>query len=264
MKTYKLATIAITLSGALVLGGCPKDSDSLSAEDYDDIAVAMGSLVANPSGGDIGSIEDSLDVTSGTAPQAKAVEGASAEVSFVRNGLTYEYLADCFDADATTPSACSEATTDTAAVAVAWTGNLDLPRYKATITRSGEWTFSDLQSGTTVLNGQGNFDIESSFEAIYRPVTKELALSYQADYDDVTIDQATRQVTSGLVTYEISGSRSVTRGDNTRDGAFSLVAEVEFDGAGNASLLLDGSRSYVINLANGTVIERSGSISVGD
>lgn len=253
MKAYTIVTTAIALSGALALAGCLQQEDALTDEDYDDVAVAVGSLVANPSGGELGSFQDGLDMTQSTDARANAVEGASGHEVIVRAGLTYEYFVDCLDADGLVQSVCNAATTDSAALAVSWSGSLVLPNYQGSITRTGEWTLSGLQSGTAELNGQGNFDLESHFQAIYRPVTKDLVLSYQANYNKVLIDMASKTVQSGDITYQISGSRSVTRGDNNRSGEFSLTADVSFDGAGNATLVLDGNRSYTINLATGTV-----------
>ena len=252
MKAYTIATTAIALSGALALAGCLQQDDALTDEDYDDVAVAVGSLVANPSGGELGSFQDSLDMTQ-SSKDANAVEGASGHEVIIRAGLTYEYFVDCLDAAGTVQSVCDAATTDSAALAVSWSGSLELPTYQGSIARTGEWTLSGLQSGTAELNGQGNFDLESHFQAIYRPVTKDLVLSYQANYNAVQIDMASRTVQSGDITYQISGSRSVTRGDVNRSGEFSLVADVSFDGAGNATLVLDGTRSYTINLSTGAV-----------
>ena len=56
MKTYALIP-ALAFSTALVFGGCLQNDDDLTQEDYDDIATAVGSLVANSSGGELGSIQ---------------------------------------------------------------------------------------------------------------------------------------------------------------------------------------------------------------
>lgn len=256
MKTHTLTTTttAIALTGALALAGCLQQDDALTDEDYDDVAVAVGSLVANPSGGELGSFQDGLDMTQNPkSADANAVEGASGHEVIIRAGLTYEYFIDCLDADGAIQSACSAFTTDSATLGVAWSGSLELPNYQGSITRTGEWTMSNLQSGTAELNGQGSFDLESHFQAIYRPVTKDLVLSYEATYDNVLIDMIGKTVQSGNITYEVSGSRSVTRGDINRDSEFSLTADVSFDGNGNATLVLDGNRNYTINLATGTV-----------
>ena len=254
MTTHKLFSASLTLASALALAGCPQDNDAMTSEDYDDVAVAVGSLVANSSGGELGSIEDSLGLVEGSGTSAKSVDGSGAHEIYVRAGLTYEYLADCQDAAGNSLTPCDE-TTDSAAVSVSWSGDLDLPNYEASITRTGEWTLTGLQSETAELNGSGSFAVESHFEALYRPVTKDLVVNYNATYEAVTIDTATKRATGGNITYEISGSRNVQRGESSRDGEFDATAEVSFDDAGNAILVIDGSRTYNVDVNTGDVTE---------
>ena len=197
---------------------------------------------------------DSIDLSQGAASDSfKAVEGASAHERFERAGLTYEYFVDCLDASGSVQTVCDPATTDSAGVAVSWSGALNLPNYQASITRTGEWTLTGLQSNTAEFNGNGSFDIESHFQAIYRPVTKDLFLSYEANYDKIQIDMVNRQVVSGSISYAISGSREVMRGNATRSGEFSVTVDITFNAPGSASLVIDGSRSYTVDLNNGAV-----------
>ncbi|MCG8416976.1 MAG: hypothetical protein MJE77_03405 [Proteobacteria bacterium] len=252
---FLIPTSAALFFGLSALAGCPGDNDALTQDDYDDVAVAVGSLVANPSGGESGSIDDSINLVKGTASASKAVEGESAHETYRRAGLTYEYVVDCVDAAGNVQSACDRATTGAASIAVNWTGNLDLPAYQALVTRTGEWTLAGLQSATAELSGAGSFDVECHFQALYRPVMKDLVLSYNAQYQAVAIDMATGRITGGTIRYQIDGQRSVRRGESDRDSEFSTVAEVTFDGSGSARLILDSSRSYTIDLATGQVDE---------
>ena len=255
MKTFQLVSTTFALSSVLALAGCPKDNSAMTAEDYDDVAVAMGSLIANSSGGEMGSVTDSIELSQGSGSSLKAVTGVSAHEVIIRAGLTYEYFVDCLDTAGATQTACDPATTNSASIAVNWRGDLAVPRYSASITRTGEWTLTGLQTAEAELNGTGSFDLVSHFEALNRPVTKDLSLSYNAEYSAVKVDLATKLVTSGSITYEIQGSRNVERPLGNRAGEFSLDAEVTFDGAGNATLVLDTSRSYTINLTTGAVAQ---------
>ncbi|WP_428262028.1 hypothetical protein [Haliangium sp.] len=259
MNTPKLLSASL-LSLTVTLGACAAQNDvELTNEDYDDIAVGIGSLVAMPGGGgEVGSMADaSATATSGSLLDVElgvaSAEGSSAHEVVIRAGLEYEYLVDCFDADGAAQDACGELT-DSAAVSLSWSGELDTPRYDATITRAGEWSLTGLQGDTAELNGTGSFDASASFTALYRDVSRSLELSYDAQYQGVLIDTATHQVVGGSISYSVQGERTVQRGDRERNGTFSLDAEVSFSADGAATLVLDGTRSYQINVITGAVV----------
>lgn len=253
MKTTSfLVAATMTLSSVFTLG-CRKDT--VDDETYDDVAVAVGSLVANDSGGEVGSMNESVALSGGQEISAFV---AAAKRQVVRAGLSYEYDLTCFDAAGTEQAACDAATTDSADVSVTWSGSLDLPRYDSSINRTGQWSLSGLLGDITSLNGTGTFAIDSSFEAMYRPVTRTLSLDYQAEYDEVQIDRANERIVGGTIHYSIEGQRDVQRGERTREGSFSIDAVVTFDGTGVATVTLDGSRTYTVNLGTGAVAESDG------
>lgn len=251
MKTtsFVFAT-TMTLSSIFALG-C-RAQDKVEDETYDDVAVAVGSLVANSSGGEVGSMNESIALSSGQELRAMV---AAAKSQVVRAGLTYEYDLTCFDAAGAEQAACDAATTESADVSVTWSGSLDLPRYDSSINRTGQWSLSGLQSDIASLNGTGTFAIDSSFEAMYRPVTRVLSLDYQADYDEVQIDRVNERIVGGTIRYSIEGERDVQRGERTREGSFNIEALVSFDGSGAATVTLDGSRTYTVDLGTGEVTE---------
>ncbi|ACY16169.1 hypothetical protein [Haliangium ochraceum] len=250
MKRIFSTTLTLC-SLSLLLGACGGD-DELSNEDYDDIAVGVGSLVAVPGGegGETGSLNDVLEasISAGTS----AAEGASSVEIVVHAGVSYEYRLDCYDAAGALQDACG-ADTDSAEASVDWSGELDTPSYDASIMRVGDWSLSGLQSDTAVFSGTGSFDIETSFSAMYRDVERTLSLSYDASYDDITIDIASRRVTGGAIHYNIDGARYDERGARTKEIEFAVTADLSFTGDGEALLVLDGSRSYVVDLDTGAV-----------
>jgi hypothetical protein len=249
MKTHSLLSASL-ISLALTAGACAQQSE-LSGEDYDDIAMGVGTLVATPGGGgEAGAMGDATTVAS--EGQAELIEGSGAVEIVVRAGLSYEYRADCFDAAGAEQASCGE-TTDSANVSVSWTGELDTPRYDATIMRVGEWSITGLQSATATLAGSGSFEVDSEFQAMYRDVTRSMRLSYDAEYDGVQIDTETRQAVGGSIRYAVQGERFVQRGSAEKDIEFTVDAEVTFQADGSATLVLDGSRSYTINTATGVV-----------
>ncbi|HWN71779.1 MAG TPA: hypothetical protein VNM90_29275 [Haliangium sp.] len=253
MKTNSLLSASL-ISFTLAAGACAQQSE-LSNEDYDDVAMGVGTLVATPGGGgEAGAMSDATTVAS--EGQAGLIDGSGAIEIVVRAGLSYEYRADCFDAAGAEQDACGEAT-DRADVSVSWTGELDTARYDATVMRVGEWSISGLQSATATLTGSGSFEVDSEFQAMYRDVTRSLHLSYDAEYDSVQIDTETRQAVGGTIHYAVRGERFVQRGSAEKDVELSVDAEVTFHADGTATLVLDGSRSYSIDIATGTVVSAS-------
>jgi hypothetical protein len=250
MKTTSLLSVSL-ISFTFTIGACAQQSE-LSGEDYDDIAMGVGSLVATPGGGgEAGAMGDATTVAS--EGQAELIEGTGAVEIVVRAGLSYEYRADCFDAAGAELAACGE-TTDSANVSVSWSGELDTPRYDASIVRVGEWSLTGLQSATATLTGAGSFEVDSEFQAMYRDVTRSMHLSYDAEYDSVQIDTETRQAVGGSIRYAVEGERFVQRGSVEKDIEFSVQAEVTFQADGSATLVLDGARSYAIDTETGLVV----------
>jgi hypothetical protein len=249
MKTHSLLSASLIFT--LTAGACAQQSQ-LSNEDYDDIAMGVGTLVATPGGGgEAGAMGDATTVAS--EGSAELVEGSGAIEIVVRAGLSYEYRADCFDAAGAEQESCGEAT-DSADVSVSWSGELDTLHYDASVMRVGEWSITGLQSATATLNGSGSFEVNSEFQAIYRDVTRSLHLSYDAEYDGVQIDTETRQAVGGSIHYAVEGERFVQQGSTEKDIEFSVDAEVTFQADGSATLVLDGSHSYTIDTATGVVV----------
>lgn len=249
MKTTSLFSASLL---SLSLAACAQQQSELSNEDYDDIAAGVGAMVAMPGGGgEVGSFEDAVSTATDDS-SGSAIEGLGAHEIVVRAGLTYEYRVECFDADGIELEVCGEGT-DSATISVSWSGDIDTPRFDASIDRSGEWSLSGLQSDTAVIAGNGSFEVSSEFQAIYRDVTRSMRFSYDAEYRDVQVDTETYQAIGGSIAYRIEGERNAQNGDNERQLSFSVEAEVTFHADGTATMVLDSEHSYRIDLSSGQV-----------
>jgi hypothetical protein len=224
-----------------------------SDEDYDDVATSVGALTASDSGGDVGAMGDAVEASQGQAPEGTTAEG-SGSFSGARGGLEYEYALTCSDASGAVLASC-DGTTDLAHLTVDWSGELHLARFDASLARSGDWTLSAIQSETPVLNGVGSFDASTSFQALWRDETRTMDLEYDANYDGVELSKALRRPVGGTATFNVHVER--TRETSRRDveAEFDIEAVVTFTDAGTANLVLDGSRSYVVNLTDGSVAQ---------
>lgn len=245
--------ISKVLVGSLVIGlaapslGC---NTAPTDEDYDDVAQAVGALVANDSGGEVGSMEDASELSRGDTPEGFT---ASGEGSYEgkRLGLHYEYTLRCFDETGAEQSACDD-TTDVANLVVSWGGELTLPRYQGSIARDGNWTLRDLQTDVARFEGQGSFEVHSELQTLSGG-ERSFHLTYDATYDDIRYSRPDRKFLGGTIRYDVHAERTRERGGRDVEVELDVEAVVTFEGDGTAKLVLDGERTYRVDLAKGTV-----------
>jgi hypothetical protein len=249
MRRYTCVSLFVGLCLSVVTGCSPEKK--YTDEDYDDVATAVGALVGTDSTGETSSMEDAEEISTGHADSDLAQMG---EDSWQGNraGLTYSYDVTCQDAQGLRLASCDD-TTDSANLVLAWNGSLDLPRYDASVDRTGDWTLSGLQSDTAVFNGTGSFDVETEFTAWFRPVTRSFELDYDASYDNVTFDRIGRQFTSGTIHYDVNALRTVTHEGERSETAIDVAVDIEFIGNGQARINVDGVRDYDLDLSSGQV-----------
>jgi hypothetical protein len=234
-----------------VAAGC-SDSDKASEADYDDVAQALSVGVAtNNSGGDIGSLQDSASIAVGT-PTLGITVSASGEFVGNRLGVDYDYSVACSDAAGTALDRCG-ANTDSAKVAIKWSGELAIPNLSASVARDGHWDLSEIQSGTVQVDGDGHFDLDVQFTALFRDVTRHYSLSYDATYDGVQVRRLPAGVVGGTVSYSVKAERmaSGTRGDS--EASFDMDAALTFGSNASAMLTLDGKYQYAVDTSSGQI-----------
>lgn len=255
MLRKRIAGLVAIISIAVWIGGCEQQP---SDEEYDDVAVAVGGLVANNSGGEVGSMSDCAALAQGQMPAGMTVETGGAVVG-LRTGLEYAYGVTCLDASGTTLELCDD-TTDSAQLTVSWTGELDLSAlgavgYSYTIDRQGDWTLSGLQTGEAELNGQGSFDVVSRYAAFLGMISEEFSLDYAASYNAVRIDEL-GVIRSGQIVYDVQVHAESGTWVSSSETDLSMQAIVTFDAEGQATLEMDGHRAYDLDLVTGSVTVR--------
>lgn len=242
----------ILLAAAIAAPGCAA-KDEPTEQDYNDVAQALGSMVAgNGSEGEVAEMGTVLNISAGDMPEGLTLSG-SGSVQGQRGSLDYSFSIDCLDANGDAQAQCDEST-DSAAVAVDWSGAIDWATFDASVSRDGNWTLTDIQSGTAVFNGEGNFSFDSEFMSLDGQRTRTFSLDYAANYDDILIDVATHQLQGGTASYSISAARTGSNQFRDVEAEFDIDAVLTFNGDGSATLVLDGSHSYQLDLNNGIVI----------
>lgn len=233
---------------ALAVTGC-QQNDQPTQQDYNDVAVSVGTLVAG-SGGELTSIQDSVGTALGEIPAGLSANG-SGQLEGTRGGLRFSYEVTCAGADGATMAVCDE-TTDSASLIVDLSGNFDGDYFQFEISRTGAWQVTGLQSGVAVFTGEGTFDVSIATQSLDGQRERSFDLAYAASYD-IEWDMVAARVIEGTITYDVHAERHVDGRRGSADAVFDISAEVIFDSSGSARLVLDGSHSYDIDINSGLV-----------
>ncbi len=246
MKYLALLSLSLVSSVA-----CSTTNDHTATQDeLDDVAQQMASTTApGGGGGEVGSMSDSMTLALGGSLPGFTLAG-SGMLTGTHGGLTYSYGITCKDASGATLPACSSLT-NSADVDLMWSGTLALPNFTASVTRNGNWSLIGLQTSQATISGNGSFTFDASVTSIFRASTSTYHLSYDAMYDAVLIDTATKLAVGGDVKYTIDGQH--TTGGATSQ--FSIDADLAFHADGTATLTLDGSHEYTLDLSTGVVVK---------
>jgi hypothetical protein len=251
----------ITLSLSIV--ACSSSSSPTTpatSADYDDAAQTIGASTATTSGssvqaGEVLAMADSVSISLGRLPLG-FLRAGDGRIHGNRMGIDHSFAVTCKDATGATLAQCDK-TTDSATVEVQFSGDIKTPNLTASIDRQGSWTITGLQSATATLNGDSSFSLDTSLMSIFRQgVTSAFTLDATAAYAAITVATADHQVTGGKATFDLKTHRTVTgtdMGSHDVDKTVDIHADLTFNGDGTATLVLDGTHTFTINLKNGRV-----------
>jgi hypothetical protein len=251
MKHINRITL-ITLGS--VVAAC-SSTNKPTPEQYDDTAQAIGSTTATSGGGgDVASMSDSVNLALGTMPLGFSLAG-DGHIQGNRLGVNYSYAISCKSLAGVVLAKC-DPTTNEASVDVAWSGSLQSANVDAAVTRGGKWTVTGLQTDTATFSGDSNFSFDATLRSIFRPgVTATYSFDASASYDAVRIATRERQVVDGSASFDLSAHSMVTgAGKDNVDATFDIQAALTFHADHTATLLLDGSQRYTIDLGTGVVV----------
>jgi hypothetical protein len=126
---------------------------------------------------------------------------------------------------------------------------LALTGLSATVVRHGSWDLTGVSTGTATFSGTGSFSLDAHFMSLFRNAQASASLSYDATYASVTYDEAAHAITGGTVHYTVSASHMSSSTSGSSGGSFAMDAVLTFGPNGTATLVLDGSHTYLINAA---------------
>jgi hypothetical protein len=247
---------SVSLAGVAVLGslGCSGSGTGRATRaDYDNVAQTTAALLIQASGGgDVGSMYDSASIAVGIMPLGVTANGA-ASFGDVHAGLDYSLTVSCTDTSGAALPACGRKTNDARAT-VAWSGDLTLPDFTATVSRQGTWTLTGVQTGTATFNGASSFELTAQFTSVFSGAQANVDLTYTASYSAVTYSTLAHHATGGSIDYTVVASGAASGPTAQGAGNFAVNAQVVFNPDGSATLTLDGTYQYKV-LAGGIIIK---------
>ncbi|MBA3819415.1 MAG: hypothetical protein H0X17_11025 [Deltaproteobacteria bacterium] len=238
---------------ALIAGCASNNNIDVSDEEYDDVAMSLAStLQPAGGGGELGAMVDVGAIARGGMPAGFAPDGeGSLQGSHL--GLAYRYALECRDANNRPVRPCDVRTAN-ADARVMWSGLLDLPNLVMVVERDGSWVVNDITDAALRLDGEGDMTYETRIENPDRGITTTYELAYHASHRNIVLGRNERHPRGGVVLYELEAqrTRSGANAEDTRD--FAVTAELRFAAGGRATIELDGTRTYDLDLVTGSVV----------
>ncbi|MCB9736180.1 MAG: hypothetical protein H6745_26635 [Deltaproteobacteria bacterium] len=244
--------IAATLFAGLGFTACSDsgsgDSDTTpTAAEYDDVATTTGALVADPNGGEVTAMHQAYLIARGQAPLFLTA-GASGAIQGAQWGLSFSYDVTCMNADG--DEITCGADTDSARVVASWSGSWDGTWLDADTAWEADWELTGLQGDTWVLNGSSSVDWSASWDNPHNGAHREWSVQASAAADDLTFAASARRPVGGTASYYLQIDRVGEGPNGEAQGNLTVDADVTFSDSG-ATLVLDGSRDYSLNVTTG-------------
>lgn len=247
MNRITLITVGLSIAA------CSSSSKPPTPEEYDATAQAIASTTATSgsSGGDVASMADTASLALGVMPPGISVMG-DGHFQGTRLGVTYNYSLTCKNL-AGVAGVCGP-TTNQATVSVAWSGNLTSANLDASVTRSGNWTITGLQTDTATFSGDSSFSSNLTLRSS-PGATSTYSIDANASYTAVRISTHDHKVIDGSASYDLTAHHTVTgAGSNNVNASFEVHVDMTYHADHTATLVLDGSQHYTLNLETGVVV----------
>src|SRR5262249_13644553 len=123
--------------------------------------------------------------------------------------------------------------------------------------REGHFDITGLQSATATINGNSSFSLDITVTSIFHQgVTSTLTFDNTATYNAITVSMKDHEITGGSASIEVKAHRTVTgtpMGTHDVDKSFDVHAELTFNGDHTATLVLDGTKTFKIDLTTGHI-----------
>jgi hypothetical protein len=263
MKRITLITFGLSIAACTTSS---TTSSPATTADYEDTAQAISaSTVTGDNGGigfgDVLVFRDAVSIARGQLPLG-FLRGDDGHFRGTLMGVGHDFTVVCKDAAGNTQTACNRMT-DSATVTLKLTGDLQTPNFSSSIDREGNFTITGLQSATATFNGDSSFSLDTSLTSVFHPgVMSTFTFDATASYKAITITTADRTITGGSASFEVKAHRTVTgtgsgSANHDIDKSFDVQADLTFNADQTATLVLDGTHTFTIDLKTGKITKVS-------
>jgi hypothetical protein len=248
MKTLKTSFILLSL---LIAAACNDDNEAASgtAVSNDEAAEIVASSISEDASGltvvvtdaAVASDEAMEEVSSGRTAACGYSETLSVSKTSPEGSLiTYSYDYDYFY-----QMTCSSEDVPLSLTADAsYTGQFDAPRLASQHSGTSDLSVNQLDSSEELYRIEGAYTRSGAFQSKIQNKNSHTS-DVVITIDSVTVDKASKQITSGAASFSIVG-------EVPGKGGFSISGTIVFNGAGNATISIAGE-SYTVDLESGDV-----------
>lgn len=245
-------TLLVTLVSSHVFVAC-SSSRVATPEEADDAAQAIGLMVSGGGGGDVTAMIDAVQIARGSTPRGLR-QMPDGHVHGHRVNVDFSYMVVCKNAAGAVLMPCDR-TTNEAMVDIAWSGSVSTPSFDAMMNRVGTWVLSGLLSEVATFSGASTFSSSATLRPSFRSgVTKTYEFDTAAAYDAIEIIVADPRPIGGFAIFDVSARHTVAGTAHDIDASFTVHAELTFFADHTATLVIDGTRHYRIDLDTGRII----------
>ena len=246
MKRKNILWSMLLIAG-IALASCTKNDDTTSTSTTDDVADIIATAVSSDNSGL--TEEMTAIVSFSVTTQSSGLKSTSADTVFAhdttfmwqnQNGATYSYQ---YTYRAKYGYIYSYSGPDTLFYNADASGNFDGLRLGCTETRQSEWKVTGFEATELqyMLNGSTTRSADSQSKIRNKNQVKSTST---IKLNNVAIDKSTKQVKSGTLDWEISGT--------VNGESFQYMAQITYQGDGMAQLAMNG-KVYTLNLSSGQV-----------
>lgn len=217
------------------------------ALDYADVAALIG---ASAQTGEVSAMLDAVILSNGGAPAGFTVTQGDHFVlaNGSRGGVTFDYFFHCNDNADVVLNYCNN-TVNHSHVEVTIAGNVaGAGMSMSAIDREGKWAVRDIGVGKSRVGGDAAMSFSASVGGQY---AASYELSYTAIFDRIRYNPEGPLPLSGKIDFVVTAKR--TRGNSVRN--FSPSASLVFDGDSSATLTLDGTKTFSVDLTTGATLK---------
>jgi hypothetical protein len=239
--------LGLGLGALLALGACSGDAiDTPTQTDYDEVAQSTSPVIVR----DMASNRTAIQVTRGSLPLWLVLQG-DGTLSGDDGALHWSIALTCFDAQGTVQVACGE-TTDRADLAIDVDGTLTLGGWDGSLDAHRHWTLSGLTTDTVGASGTTSVQASSTFESMSSHVMRSFASDYDGSYD-LSIPADDPALARGSIHGMVVADRTGSGPGGDASAHFEVTVDVTLDGSGIATVSLDGTARYRLDLHTGAV-----------